>query len=195
MSRRPAVPHNIERKLWAESVGYCMNPDCQSELIENNTNIGQMAHIKPHAVGGDVSFGNLILLCSKCHIQTDKNRKDGTVSQLREWKNNRNKEITKHFEKRYTSFEELKKVVTPILERNSQIFDSYGPANDEPNTAERHKLWLKSEGEIVSNNQRLELVLTKNKHLFPDQNWEIIKDFVQHAREFVLTRNDNKIRE
>ncbi len=193
MSERPAVLRNIKRKLWAEAIGHCMNPDCQSELIQNDTNIGQMAHIEPHATGGDGSFENLILLCSRCHIQTDQNRTDGSVSRLREWKNNRNKEITERFEKRYTSFDELKKVVTPILESNAQIFDSYGPTNDEPNKAEQHNLWLKFEGQIISNNQRLELALTKNKHLFPDQNWEIIRDFVQHAREFVLTRNDNQI--
>ena len=193
MSGRPAVLRNIKRKLWAEAIGHCMNPDCQSELIENDTNVGQMAHIEPHAAGGDGSFENLILLCSKCHTQTDQNRTDGSISRLRQWKNNRNKEITERFERRYKSFDKLKQVVTPILERNGQIFDSYGPTNDEPNSAERHKLWLKFEGQIISNNQRLELILKQNKHLFPKQNWEIVQDFVQHAREFVLTRNDNQI--
>ncbi len=194
MSGRPAVLRNIERKLWAEAIGHCMNPDCQSELIENDTNVGQMAHIEPHAAGGDGSFENLILLCSRCHTQTDQNRTDGSISRLREWKNNRNKEMTERFERRHTSFDKLKKVVTPILERNGQIFDSYGPTNDEPNSAERHKLWLKFEGQIISNNQRLKLILTKNKRLLHQENWEIVEDFVEHAEEFVLTRNDNQIR-
>lgn len=193
MSGRPAVHRNIKRKLWAEAIGHCMNPDCQSELIENDTNVGQMAHIEPHAAGGDGSFENLILLCSKCHTQTDQNRTDGSISRLRKWKNNRNKEITERFERRYKSFDKLKQVVTPILERNGQIFDSYGPTNDEPNSAERHKLWLKFEGQIISNNKRLELILTKNKHLFPEQNWEIVRDFVGHTQELVLTRNNNQI--
>ena len=156
MSTRPAVPRNTERMLWAEAIGHCMNPECQAELIDNGTSIGHMAHIETHATGGDVSFENLILLCSNCHIHTDANRTEASIGLLQEWKGNRNSEIERRFARRFSTFKELKKSVTPILKRNGQIFDSYGP-NDEPIGEERHKLWLKFEDEIVSNNRRLEL--------------------------------------
>lgn len=192
MSKRPAVARNTERMLWAEAIGHCMNPECQTWLIEEGVNIGEMAHIKTHADGGDVSFENLILLCTNCHTQTEGNRPKATLNQLQEWKRNRNSEIEGRFAKRYPSFEKLKESVTPIFERNRQIFDSYGP-NDDPNGVKRHKLWLKFEGEIISNNRRLELILTTNKHLLHKENQEIVNRFVAHACEFIETRDNNQL--
>ena len=132
--------------LWAEAIGHCMNPECQIELIKDGVSVGEMAHIKAHADGGDVSFDNLLLLCTNCHTRTDGNRTEDTVPQLKEWKTNRNVEIVKRFEKQYRSFGQLQEAVTPILERNGQIFDSYGPSTDQPYNSERHGLWLKFEG-------------------------------------------------
>ena len=141
MSARSAVPRNTERMLWAEAIGHCMNPECQAELIGKGISIGEMAHINAHADGGDVSFENLILLCSTCHTRTDANTANPTTVPLRDWKSNRNSEIEKRFAKHHSSFEDLKESVTPILRRNGQIFDSYGP-NDELQGGERHELWV-----------------------------------------------------
>ena len=192
MSARPAVPRNTERMLWAEAIGHCMNPECQAELISNGSNIGEMAHIEADADGGDVSFENLILLCRNCHKPIDDTRTDATIGLLQGWKGNRNSEIEKRFTKRLSSFEDLKETVTPILKRNGQIFDSYGP-NDEPQGAERHKLWLEFEDEIISNNRRLEFILTQNKSLLHGENQEIVDQFVSHACEFVKTRDNHQI--
>lgn len=192
MSKRPPVARNTERMLWAEAIGHCMNPGCQTGLIKNGISIGEMAHIKIPRDGGDVSFENLILLCRSCHTQTDGNRTEATIGLLQEWKRNRNSEIEGRFAKRYASFDKLKESVKPILERNRQIFDSYGP-NNGSNSAERHKLWLKFEGEIIYNNRRLELILTKNKNLLHKENQEIARQFVAHTREFIETRNSNQL--
>ena len=62
MSERTAVARNTKRMLWAEAIGHCMNPECQVELIKDGVSIGEMAHIKARADGGDVSFDNLLLL-------------------------------------------------------------------------------------------------------------------------------------
>lgn len=193
MNRRPAVPRNIQRRLWAESIGRCMNPDCQADLIENGVSVGDMAHINPYKDGGSAIFENLILLCKKCHTQIDAQRSNDTIIKLQSWKKNRNREIEAQFAKRYKSFDELKESVTPVLKRNGQIFDNYGPENRDTHSSERHNLWLKFEGEIIFNNQRLELVLTKNKKLFPRENQHIVDQFVQHAREFRVTRDSNEI--
>ena len=192
MSERPTVARNTERTLWAEAIGYCMNPKCQIALIKDGANIGEMAHIESHAVGGDVSFGNLVLLCGNCHTQIDGSRTGATVGELREWKKNRNNEIKRHFTRRYTSFRALQEAVTPILERNGQIFDNYGPS-DRYDSAERHKLWLRFEGEIISNNKCLELMLTRNKELLHKENQEIVDEFVSHNHEFIKTRGDDPV--
>ena len=191
MSTRPSITKNTERMLWAEAIGHCMNPECQVELIKNGASVGEMAHIKAHADGGDISFDNLLLLCSNCHTQVDGSRTEATVTQLKEWKRNRNSAIARQFAKQYVSFGELKEAVTPLLERNRQIFDSYGPLNDELYNSERHGLWLKFEGEIISNNRRLEIILTNNKNLLHKENREIVDSFVVHAREFTETRGEN----
>ena len=162
MIPRSDVPRNTQRRLWAEAIGHCMNPKCQAELIENNIYIGDMAHIHAHADGGGVSFDNLILLCSTCHRQTAANMTETAAGMLREWKRNRNSEIETRFAKHQSSFKDLEESVTPLFRRNGQIFDDYGP-NDESQGGERHRLWLRFEGEIISNNRRLELILTKEQ--------------------------------
>lgn len=193
MSKRMTVKRNIRRMLWAESIGHCMNPECQDELIQNGSNNGEMAHITPHADGGNVSFENLILLCRNCHKKIDESRTEATIAHLRSWKNGRNNAIKGYFEKRYVSFQALERAVAPLLERNGQIFYSYGPTNDDPHISGRRALWLKFEGEIISNNRRTELILTNNKHLLHKENREIVSRFVAHVREFIETRDDGEI--
>ena len=67
-----AIPQNTQRRLWADSLGVCGNPDCQSELLKNGSSIGNIAHIEPYAKGGNNKFDNLILLCPNCHTLVDK---------------------------------------------------------------------------------------------------------------------------
>ena len=193
MSERAAVPRNVQRSLWAESLGHCMNPDCQIELIKDTVNIGVMAHIQEHAAGGDVSLTNLILLCRNCHTIIDANRANDTENILRRWKTNRNSELEERFSQRFSSFERLKEAATPLLERNVRIFDSYGPLTEDPENSGRHHLWLRFEGEVVSNNRRLELILTMNKHLFHRENQTIVDSFIKHAHEFSHTRDDGPV--
>lgn len=192
MSARPPVPRNIERMLWAEAIGYCMNPDCQTTLVQKGTNVGEMAHVVPNKLDGGVSFENLILLCRMCHKMTDGNRTDITVHKLRMWKDDRRREIEKRFTARFTSFEELKNATLPILRRNGQIFEDYGPFGDTIGV-DRHKLWLTFEKELISNNKKLEIILTSNSHLLHGHNEMIVHSFIAHAREFVETRNHRSI--
>ena len=42
---RKAIAENVKRRLWAESMGRCMNSDCQEELFINNSDIMEKAHI------------------------------------------------------------------------------------------------------------------------------------------------------
>ena len=193
MSKRHAVARDTERQLWAEAIGHCMNPECQDELIQDEVNVGEMAHIVPHEEKGNVSFENLILLCRGCHTLTDRKRTEETVVRLQKWKRNRNREVNERFAKRFTSFERLKDSVVPLLTRNALIFYNYGPDKEDPNNEERHKMWLKFEAEIISNNQRLQLMLEPNQHLIQKGNRPLVDNFIAHAREFVETRDDDPI--
>ena len=195
MSNRPPVPRNVERRLWSESMGHCMNPKCTRDLMESGSSVGEMAHIKANSEGGDVSFDNLILLCRICHKNADDARKqidNGklTEDKLRAWKAERNREIRTRFQRIYKSFAELKDAVTPILQENGQIFDSYGPDSRNLANTELHPLWRKFEPTVIANNTKLEAILVANRNLLQFSNQKIVDRFVSHAREFVNTRGD-----
>ena len=46
MSRKP-IEENVKRRLFAESMGRCMNPNCRKELFESCGDIIEKAHIDP----------------------------------------------------------------------------------------------------------------------------------------------------
>ena len=190
---RPPVPRNVERQLWAESCGFCTNPDCQEKLIDPsaNRNVGQMAHISPHSKGGSPSLSNLILLCANCHLKTEPLKEQDEASlalRLREWKKQAIERNEQRFALRLSSFDSLQEKVKPLLERNRQIFEVYGPNSNAP---ESRKLWLKFENELIANNSVLKCLLTANIDLFHQENKEPVQKFLLHVDEFVRTREDD----
>ena len=191
---RSSVPRNVERQLWSESCGFCMNPECLQQLISEYTeqNMSERAHIVPHSQGGDMSANNLILLCANCHARTEPLRVQNGGALLRKWKTQAKQRIEQQFSERFSSFALLEARVKPILERNHLIFNTYGPTSSKP---EVHQLWRKFESELITNNSRLKYLLTKNLTLLHEENHETVKEFILHADEFVQTRdNEVKIR-
>jgi len=87
-NNRPNVPRNVERQLWAESCGHCMNPSCHRKLILNDgrTSIGDMAHIVPNSEGGQANAGNMILLCKNCHKSNESVNDLQNRNILKRWK-------------------------------------------------------------------------------------------------------------
>lgn len=193
MSARNSVPIIIQRMLWSESIGHCMNPQCLEFLFCDNATIGDMAHIVPVSDDGNDSFENLVLICPNCHRQIDSTRGETTICRLKGWKRERNSEIRSMFTKRHKSFVALNEAVVPLLKRNGRIFESYGPDNDDRSNPGRHSLWEKFEGELIANNEKLGLLLSHNEHLLHQENNGIVQDFMTHAREFVETRDDTPI--
>lgn len=193
--KRPSVPRNVERQLWGESCGFCMNPECLQSLISESTeqNIGVMAHIELNSKGGDVSADNLILLCANCHKETEPLLVQNGEALLREWKAQAIQRISQEFSEQFTTFELLEERVKPILERNYLIFSTYGPASNQP---EKYNLWLKFESEVIANNSQLSRLLTRNLNLLHKINQKTVKEFALHVDEFVKTRADEfKLRE
>lgn len=60
MSRKE-ISENVKRKLYAESMGRCMNPHCQKELFRINGDIIEKAHIDPYCKTANNSFENLVV--------------------------------------------------------------------------------------------------------------------------------------
>jgi hypothetical protein len=190
LQMRKPILENVKRKLYAESMGRCMNPNCQAELFLNNGDIAEKAHIIPYCETEDNSFENLILLCPNCHTNFDKN-KAFNEDDVKKWKIQRQEEISKIFSQKFETFDKLEEFVKPILEENKTIYENYYIKNNP-------KLWKKFEGKILVNNQKLKLIFQKNKNLFQQHsdkelsNLEIINQFILHVDEFRDTREDDE---
>lgn len=187
---RKSISENIKRKLYAESMGKCMNPNCQTELFLNNGDIAEKAHIIPHCDTADNSFENLILLCPNCHTDFDKNSAFDE-EEVKNWKNKRQEELSKIFAQKFDTFEKLEEVVKPILEENKTIYENYY-------LKENPKLWKKFEEKILINNQKLRFLFNKNKNLFQKHrdedlsNLAVINQLILHIDEFRDTREDDE---
>ena len=190
MSRK-GISEHVKRKLWAESMGRCMNPECSMELLIENSNIMEIAHISPYCKTEDNSFENLIILCPNCHKKFDK---VGILSadMVKSWKENRRREVEQFFCNEFKSFDDLKEKVIPLLNENHQIYTNYYR-----DVIDRRN-WDKFEPKILLNNEKLKMLFENNLHLFqrhPDKsysNLELICKFMVHVEEFKVTRGDEE---
>ncbi|WP_238593555.1 HNH endonuclease signature motif containing protein [Sulfurospirillum diekertiae] len=187
---RKAIPEYIQRRLYAESMGRCMNPACGKDLLLTNGDIVEKAHIIPHCDSADNSFENLILLCPNCHTNFDKNSAF-TEEEVRIWKRERQQQVSQLFSQKFDTFEKLEELVKPLLTENKTIYESYY-LND------KRKLWEKFEEKILINNQKLRFLLSKNRDLFQKHhdeyfsNLAIIDQLILHIDEFRDTRKDDE---
>lgn len=187
---RKAISENIKRKLYAESMGRCMNPNCEVKLFLANGDIAEKAHIVPHCNTVDNSFENLILLCPNCHTNFDKNA-TFTKEEVKTWKIKRQEQISKIFTQQFGTFKELEDAVKPLLEENKTIYENYY-------LQDNAKLWIESEEKILVNNQKLKLLLENNKRVIQTHsnkeysNLEIINKFLLHIEEFNITRKESE---
>ena len=156
---------NVERRIYAESMGRCMNPECKVELFKEGGDIIEKAHIIPYCDTKDNSFENLIILCPNCHTNFDKNNVF-SADEVKQWKKMRKDEFERFFNKEYDNFEELKSKVVPLLLENKAIFENYYLKGEK-------KLWDKFERQILSNNSIIKCILEKNTKLISEKISEL----------------------
>ena len=151
---RESISEDVKRKLYAESMGRCMNPSCQRELFRKNGDIIEKAHILPYCETADNSFENLLILCPNCHKDFDKNSLF-TADEVKEWKKIRENEVNRFFQRKFETFDELKKEVAPLLLENKTIYENYYLGHNK-------KLWDKFELKILVNNRTIKKLFEKN---------------------------------
>ena len=180
------ISKNVERKVYAESMGRCMNPGCQDELFIKSGDIIEKAHIRPYCDTADNSFENLIVLCPSCHKKFEKVfafRPD----EVKMWKQIRKQEFDRIFSKKYATFNDLSNEVAPLLLENKTIYEYYY-LND------KKELWNNSEGKILANNRKLRKILENNLGLIQSHsekiysNLKLVHSFLLHIDEFEATR-------
>lgn len=71
---RKKIPIKVERSLYAESLGVCLNPECKEKIVNFDLDISEKAHIIEYCQSQDNSYENLIILCPNCHTRFDKNK-------------------------------------------------------------------------------------------------------------------------
>lgn len=180
------ISTSVERRICAESMGRCMNPECKVELFIENGDIMEKAHIIPYCDTADNSFENLIILCPNCHTNFDKNGVFN-VEDVKMWKQIRREEFESFFNKKYDAFEDLRSAVVPLLAENHTIFENYY-------MGAKKELWDMFEGKILSNNRMLRSILKNNSKLIQCHseksysNLAIVQEFLLHIDEFEATR-------
>ena len=114
-----------------------------------------------------------------------------TPEEVLSWKKTRKEEVERLFSKRVSDFNELKEMVSPLLEENKSIYENYY-------LQENKSLWDKFEVKILQNNKKLKLIFSANINLFQQNenenysNLEYIRQFIAHAEEFEITRTDDE---
>ncbi|MFA9375243.1 MAG: HNH endonuclease signature motif containing protein [Lachnotalea sp.] len=188
---RDSIAESVKRKIIAESMGRCMNPNCPSpELFKNKGDIIEKAHIVPYCDTANNCFENLIILCPNCHTDFDKNHAF-SAEETQEWKKMRQEELKQFFSKKYNSFEELKVHIKPLLEENKTIFENYY-------INEQKELWEKFEPTILKNNRIIKTILLNNINLIQEStekkysNKNYIQQLFLHIEEFEQTRTDKE---
>lgn len=187
---RDKIPENVLRRLYAESMGRCMNPACQTELFVYDGDIIERAHLVPYCATADNSFENLVVLCPNCHTNFDKNHAF-SVEDIKQWKATRKENIDRWFGKKFSTFEELQRAVYPLLAENKTLYERYYLGGNK-------KLWDSAEAKILSNNRALKTLLKNNLKLMQSHrekeysNLEVVCAFLAHVDEFEATRLDEE---
>ncbi|MBF2601561.1 HNH endonuclease [Listeria welshimeri] len=187
---RVKIAENVKRRLYAESLGRCMNPNCHKDLFIDDRDIAEQAHIHPYFKTKDNSFENLIILCPNCHTEYDKILQYN-LEEVKLWKQIRKDEVNSLFSKKFDAFDDLKREVVPLLLKNETIYNSYYLGN-------KKELWNKFEAELLVNNNKLKKMLEKNLDLIQSHskesysNLKYVATFIKHVDEFEATRLDEE---
>ena len=205
-SRGEANPSAATRiKLFADSAGYCQNPDCARHLFENTAtgepiHFAEMAHILaasdegPRAntdlSGADRgSYDNLILLCAICHTKIDKAPDDYTDAMIREWKRERAEQLAALFSvKALASRGEVRGVIEPLLLANKVTLETYGPGSEARFDLESDGavVWRRKVlGGIIPSNKRILATLDVNRALMSEEERKVVEVFRQHTDDLI----------
>lgn len=199
-SRGEAAPNtHTKSRLFADSAGYCQNPECNQPLFldagTKNIHIGEMAHVFAAADDGPRAnaeltraergqFENLILLCPKCHTVIDKAPEAYPDTTVLAWKQRHGERIAELFGVVvYPSREKARGAIELLLAENRIVFEKYGPDNDyryDPES-ELARTWrVKMLATILPNNRRIARLLEVNREQMTDEEKLTLARFQQH---------------
>jgi hypothetical protein len=192
-------------RLFADSAGYCQNPGCAEHLFVDTgkgemTHFAEMAHIVAASDDGPRAnrklsaaergaYQNLILLCAKCHTIIDKAPDAYPEDVIRRWKETRAERLAALFGVvAYQTRAEALAAITPAMEENKVVLDTYGPGSEarfDPESEAPQAWRRKMLGTIIPNNKRIAAILDKNRHLMVRNEAKTLEQFRQHTDDLV----------
>lgn len=198
-ARRASFTTHTKRMLWAESGGYCMNPDCLRYLFDKDdqTDFAELAHIIPAVSSGpraefDRSMtrenrsdsSNIVLLCANCHTLIDKASSTYPPALLHRWKSEHRAKMEQAFAiEKYTDRESARRAIEPLLRSNELLFNCYGPSDTSTETTAMR--WhVSAVQKIIPDNSKISKILLKNEHLLRSDEIETFHKFELHREQF-----------
>ena len=200
--KRKQIGQKVVQKLFADSAGYCQNPNCLRNLFEDSKNIihvAEMAHIFSASNNGPRAkielteqergeYENLILLCSNCHTIIDKAEKDYPDKLIEQWKINHKLKIDNLFGAvEYISRKEARIAIEPILSENRTIFEIYAPIAGKWFSPESDcvEIWYaKIKSYILPNNRKILAILDANRKYLIEKEANVLEVYRQHIDDF-----------
>lgn len=193
---------NTKLRLFAESAGYCCNPQCRTALFseDRDYHIAEIAHIigagaqgpRAHAVLSDLElskFNNLILLCPTCHTRIDKDEESYPEEMLLDWKREHGGRIRDVLAiQAFLDRGSARSAIERLLLENRQIHATYGPDNDYRHNPESEvaSIWQrKVKSRIIPNSQHLVLILDANRVLMTPAEKETVELYRQHVDDLI----------
>lgn len=205
------TPSTITKlRLFADSGGYCANPDCLTEIfreLESDViHIGEIAHIISAGDDGPranlrlsdeerSTYENLILLCPTCHTIIDKAEEKYSEVLILSWKRNHKEKVAAQFGiRRFNSRDEARASLLILLRENRTIFDQYGPDCDErfnPESSLPGQWRRKIRAKIIPNNRKILNIIDANGQFLSTQEQPIVEYFRQHVEDFEAKHLEN----
>lgn len=135
------------------------------------------------------AYENLILLCAKCHTIIDKAPDAYPEHMIQQWKETRAERLAALFGVvAYQTRAEVLAAITPAMEENKVVLDTYGPASEarfDPESEAPLAWRRKMLGTIIPNNKRIAAILDKNRHLMVGNEPKTLEVFRQHTDDLV----------
>ncbi len=190
-------------RLFADSGGYCANPECWEEIFKTFDNevihVAEIAHIISAGDKGPRAdtnltdeersrYENLVLLCPTCHTIIDKAEDKFPEELILSWKRNHKEKLSAQFGiKVFSSRGEVREAIVPFFRENKFVFDKYGPNTDDrfnPESSMPAQWRNKIRTVIIPNNRKSLNLIDANRQLLRDEEFVVVEAFRQHINDF-----------
>lgn len=206
----PSEP--TRRRLWADSAGYCGNPECLTRLFVEDpdgrdVHFAEAAHIIAASEDGPRgattasaeergAWSNLLLLCANCHTLVDKSVTAYPRDLLLEWKRSRTEKTEQALGVlSFASREEARASIEGARVQNRVIHEDFGPDNDyaiNPE-AEEAAVWRRAVVEtVIPNHRRILRVADSNRDLLSASEVQTIERYRSHVNDLEARHVHNR---